>query len=124
MHELCCFDSDAEMAECISSLQLEGVVSFDHGADAGLPQHIKDANETARKVAKQNRKGLDQHARQKHNKRTVWTGFRELIPLRLDTDELADYSLQLKLPDRVLRLRAETRSAFDGWRSLFESRVW
>jgi hypothetical protein len=48
MHELCTFDSASEHAECLSSLQLEEVVTFEHGPDAGLPAHERVAAIAAR----------------------------------------------------------------------------
>lgn len=122
LHELCVFDSASEHAECLSSLELEEVVTFDYGPDAGQPAHIKEANAIKRlgqQVAAKSAAALA--AGFGSTKRTLFTGIAEMFPVKFSTDEIADFTFQLSFPDRVLRLRAETKSSFDNWRALFQN---
>jgi hypothetical protein len=121
LHELCCFDSDSQHAECIGSIILEEVVSFDTGIDAGLPDHIKLANQNAREAlgTKKRRTAVATHS----EGRSFFKIISDLMPVRLTTDELEDYTIEFELPDRRVRLRAEAKSAFDSWSTIFADRV-
>lgn len=123
LHELCTFDSPSEHSECLSSLQLEEVVTFDHGPDAGLPMHERLIAEAEREKDRQRGIKSKGSVGFGDNKRTLFTGLAEMFPIKFTTDEVADYTMQLTFPDRVLRLRAETKTMFETWKALFTEKI-
>jgi hypothetical protein len=97
LHELCQFESDSSHAECLGSIILEEVVKFEYGVTAGLPEHEKVAYEEANRGKKKKRK----------DDGDLWTSFKRILPVNIDTDYFEDYTIQFQLPNRILRLRYE-----------------
>ena len=105
LHELCTFDSDSDHAECLGSVILEEVVKFDIGVDAGLPDHVKLANQQQRAAAGSAAKKKFHPESEENSKRSFFSLISDLFPMRITCDEWEDYTIELTLVDRIIRLR-------------------
>lgn len=125
LHELCTFDSDSMHAECIGSLILEEAVSFDTGAGAGLPDHLKLALEQQRAATGGSKRKAAAAAANADigASKGFFALLADSIPIRLTTDEWEDYTIEFVLGERRVRLRAEAKSAFDSWVSIFTAQI-
>jgi len=119
LHEFCQFESDSDHAECLGSIVLEEVVKFETGVYAGLPEHEKAAQMLWRaKNPKQKKVNEGTNSR-----RTMLSNLSDLFPVRFDTTDYEDYTIELSLPYRILRLRAETKSNFESWNALLKQKI-
>ncbi len=101
LHEFCCFESDSDHAECLGSIVLEEVVKFETGVYAGLPEHEKAAQMLWRAKNPKPKKNNDTG----NSRRTVFSNLSDLFPVRFDTTDYEDYTIELSLPHRIMRLR-------------------
>ena len=53
----------------------------------------------------------------------MFDGLYNALATRLDTDELKEWTLLLTMNDRQIRLRPETKTAFDQWSQLLNARI-
>jgi hypothetical protein len=53
----------------------------------------------------------------------MFDGLYNALATRFDTDELKEWTLLLTMNDRQIRLRPETKTAFDQWSQLLNTRV-
>jgi hypothetical protein len=119
MHELCTFDSHSEHAECLSSFEIESVLTYESGPDCGLSGQERARAVEAREAAQmQGIKSLGSIGFGEQ-RRSLFTGLLNYFALKLTTDAIADFTLQLNFEHRTLRLRAESKTAFAAWNALF-----
>ena len=122
MHELCTFQTDTEYAECLSSIILEETVKFETGAEAGLPGHVR-LRLAAERAADGQARGIKKIKIAKVSKKSMFDGLYDALATRFQTDDLEDWTLLLTLNNREVKLRPETKSAYDQWNTLFSALV-
>ncbi len=101
LHEFCQFESDSDHAECLGSIVLEEVVKFETGVYAGMPEHEKAAEMIFRAKNPKPKKNVTAG----NQRRTILSNLSDLFPIRFDTTDFEDYTIELALPSRILRLR-------------------
>jgi hypothetical protein len=85
-----------------------------------LPGHVR-----LKLAALRDAQGLGAYSKKKvvrkSRKKSMFDGLYDALATRFETEDLEDWTLLLQMKDRQIKLRPETKSAYDQWHNLFTS---